>query len=399
VTDDPSSVIRISDVDIVFGRPKDTKAALELLDAGMDRELILSNTNAVIGVAGMNLTVYSGEVCVLMGRSGSGKSTILRAINGLNRTTRGSILVRYNGQMINVTRCNQMVMKKLRQRHVAMVFQQVALFPWRTVRENVGFGLEIAGVSADKRQKIVDEKLELVGLSGWGDKLATELSGGMQQRVGLSRALATDADILLMDEPFSSLDPLMRSKLQDELLELQSKLHKTVLFVSHDLDEALKIGSHIAVMEGGRISQYGTPEEVVISPANDYIRDFVAHVNPLSVLSAYNVMRDVRDLKPAGEGWRWLEDSQDTRLKLDVEGRVVACESHGKPVETISCDAWGRTDVASCNLIFLANVDLPLRCVVMFMHCNPASVGVVDENNRLVGAIGVRDIMRSVLGR
>ena len=193
-----------------------------------------------------------------MGLSGSGKSTVLRAINRLNTVARGTVTVEHEGRMIDVAKCDDRTLRELRTRAVAMVFQQFALLPWRTVRENVGFGLEVRGTPAAERRRIVDEKLALVGLSNWAEKYSDELSGGMQQRVGLARAFATDAPILLMDEPFSALDPLIRDKLQDELLDLQEKLRKTIVFVSHDLDEALKLGNRIAILEGGRIVQMGT---------------------------------------------------------------------------------------------------------------------------------------------
>ena len=218
-------------------------------------------------------------------------------------------------------------MRRLRQKQVAMVFQQFGLLPWRTVEENVGLGLELAGVPEAERKERVDKQLELVHLDQWSKKYAHELSGGMQQRVGLARAFATEAPILLMDEPFSALDPLIRTKLQDELLQLQAELKKTIIFVSHDLEEALKIGSHITIMEGGRIVQTGAPEDIVLRPANDYVRDFIANVNPLSVLTAWNVMRDRRDLE---HGERWLgvarpaqDDAlQDRRARAGGGGRA-----------------------------------------------------------------------------
>ena len=182
-----------------------------------------------------------------------------------------------------------------------MVFQQFALLPWRTVAENVGFGLELRGMSKPERDKVVAEKLKLVNLDQWKDKYAHELSGGMQQRVGLARAFATDADILLMDEPFSALDPLIRNRLQDELLELQRTLKKTIIFVSHDLDEAMKLGTHVSIMESGRIVQYGQPEDIVLNPSNSYVADFVAHMNPLNVLSGASLMTPLAALARRGE--------------------------------------------------------------------------------------------------
>ena len=204
---------------------------------------------------------------------------------------------------------------------VAMVFQQFALLPWRTVAENAGFGLELAGVPEAERKQRVQKQLELVGLAPWAGKYAHELSGGMQQRVGLARAFATEAPILLMDEPFSALDPLIRTKLQDELLELQRQLKRTILFVSHDLDEALKIGTRIAIMEAGRIVQYGAPQEIVLNPASDYVRDFVAHMNPLNVLRAQEVMTPFASLPKVG---RERRGAGRRRADADRRGRREA---------------------------------------------------------------------------
>ncbi|NQW08989.1 MAG: choline ABC transporter ATP-binding protein [Alphaproteobacteria bacterium] len=283
------AVVRFDHVDVVFGGQ--TAAALALVDQGLTREEILDQTGAVLGVHDATIAIEEGEICVLMGLSGSGKSSLLRCANGLNQVARGRVLVRHRDREIDIAAADEATLRDLRMNRVSMVFQQFALMPWRTIRENVGLGLELRGLAKGDRDRMVDEKLALVRLDQWADKHPHELSGGMQQRVGLARALATDADILLMDEPFSALDPLIREHLQDELLELQRNLKKTIIFVSHDLDEALKIGTHIAIMEGGRISQYGTPEEIVTQPANDYVRAFVANVNPLNVLKAAALMK------------------------------------------------------------------------------------------------------------
>ena len=282
--------VDFKNVDIVFGA--DQAGSLALIDGGATRAEILEKTGNVLGCAGANLTVHEGEISVLMGLSGSGKSTLLRAVNRLNVVSRGQVLVKDGDNMVDVVTCDEATLRRLRQKQVAMVFQQFGLLPWRTVEENVGLGLELAGVPDAERKERVDKQLKLVNLDQWAKKYAHELSGGMQQRVGLARAFATEAPILLMDEPFSALDPLIRTKLQDELLQLQAELKKTIIFVSHDLEEALKIGSHITIMEGGRIVQTGAPEDIVLRPANDYVRDFIANVNPLSVLTAWNVMRD-----------------------------------------------------------------------------------------------------------
>ncbi len=276
--------VKFDKVSIVFGA--DPKAALPLMDQGRSREQIQTETGQVLGVHDCSLGVAEGEILVLMGLSGSGKSTLLRAVNGLNPVCRGAVHVCDGNGLVDVTHADPVTLRRIRLHRVAMVFQQFGLLPWRTVRENVGLGLELGGLPKAERRARVDQQLALVGLSDWAERKVGELSGGMQQRVGLARAFATEAPILLMDEPFSALDPLIRAKLQDELLELQQTLKRTIIFVSHDLDEAFKLGNRIALMEGGRIVQLGTAREIIANPADDYVADFVAHMNPLGVLTA-----------------------------------------------------------------------------------------------------------------
>jgi glycine betaine/proline transport system ATP-binding protein len=282
-------LIRFDKVSIVFGDKPD--AALALMDQGLERGEIQQQTDQVLGVHDCSLDVNEGEIAVLMGLSGSGKSTLLRAVNGLNPVASGSVMVETGDGMIDVAKADPKQLRQLRTERVSMVFQQFGLLPWRSVRDNVGLGLELCGVPARQRRDRVMAQLETVGLADWAERQVHELSGGMQQRVGLARAFATGAPILLMDEPFSALDPLIRTKLQDELCELQEKMKCTILFVSHDLEEAVKLGNKIAIMEGGRIVQTGAPEDIVLRPANDYVAEFVAHLNPLGVLRAEDVMR------------------------------------------------------------------------------------------------------------
>ncbi len=388
--------VDFKNVDIIFG--DNSKKALALADAGKSRAEILEETGAVLGCAGANLTVHEGEISVLMGLSGSGKSTLLRAVNRLNRVTRGNILVKYADGVVDVANCDEATLRNVRQKQVAMVFQQFGLLPWRTVEENVGLGLELAGVPEAERKSRVQKQLKLVNLDQWGRKYAHELSGGMQQRVGLARAFATEAPILLMDEPFSALDPLIRTKLQDELLELQARLKKTIIFVSHDLEEALKIGTHITIMEGGRIVQTGAPEDIVLRPANDYVKDFIANVNPLSVLTAWNVMRANHELETEGD-WIWLDRRKTSRFKLDKEGLVIAAERDGKPAVWASvADVDDRPEAA--GQVFWANPGTPLKTVMLAMHrSNTAPVALFDEASRFVGAIGVKDVLQAVLRR
>lgn len=282
------TMIDIKDVCIVFGAQPDL--ALPLMDQGMERPDIQTETGQILGVHNCNLQVDEGEIVVLMGLSGSGKSTLLRGVNGLNPITRGALLVNNGDHMVDLAGANDRTIRNLRRNRVSMVFQKFGLLPWRSVVENVAFGLEVSGMPAADRRARAMEELEVVGLTDWADNKLSELSGGMQQRVGLARAFATDAPILLMDEPFSALDPLIRAKLQDDLLELQAKTKRTILFVSHDLEEAIKIGNRIAIMEGGRIVQTGTPEDIILRPADDYVAEFVAHINPLPVITAMDCM-------------------------------------------------------------------------------------------------------------
>lgn len=284
-----SDAIIFGNVDIVFGdRPE---AALALIDKGSTRDEINEQTGLVLGVANASLSVNEGEILVLMGLSGSGKSTLLRAVNGLAPVVRGNVSVKTASGFVDPYRATAKALRDLRMHTVSMVFQQFGLLPRRNVADNVGFGLELSGTPEAERKRMVAEQLELVNLSAWADRKVGELSGGMQQRVGLARAFATGAPILLMDEPFSALDPLIRSRLQDELLEFQSRLKKTILFVSHDLDEAFRIGNRIAMMEGGRIIQCGTPQQIVKQPATQYVADFVQNMNPISMLTAADVMK------------------------------------------------------------------------------------------------------------
>src|SRR5246127_2658633 len=262
-----ATAVSFDHADVIFGRQ--VAQALAMLDTGEGRDTIFDKTDTLVAVHDASLFVNQGEILVLMGLSGSGKSSLLRCINGLNKVSRGKVLVRDGDSVVDVATCNEEALRRLRRNRISMVFQQFALMPWLSVRDNVGFGLEVRGLAKGERERIVDEKLKLVRLDKFADKFPYELSGGMQQRVGLARAFATDAEILLMDEPFSALDPLIRSRLQDELISLQESVHKTIIFVSHDLDEALKLGDQITIRGGARIVQPGPAEDIVLRPAND----------------------------------------------------------------------------------------------------------------------------------
>ncbi len=389
------AAVEFSHVDIVFGN--DLKRALQMLDRGSTRDEVIAATHAVPGAIDINLTVERGEICVLMGLSGSGKSTILRAINRLNTVARGSVFVEYQDRRIDVTKCDAATLRELRMRAVSMVFQQFALLPWRTVRENVGLGLELRGMKPAERAKIVEEKLALVGLTGWGDKFTHELSGGMQQRVGLARAFATDADILLMDEPFSALDPLIRDKLQDELLDLQRTLKKTIVFVSHDLDEALKLGNTIAILEGGRVVQNGTAEDILLRPADAYVAEFVKHMNPLNVLRGTSVMTPASSLRRE-DGHILIADGA-IRVRVDADERPIGATLNGREATLATTDAaTGALAGLSFDMI-VAPVDLTLRAAIALKRQTDHPILLVDQLGRLAGLCGHDEIYRGLLRR
>src|SRR5712672_3044069 len=329
-----NTAVEFRNVDILFGGKSRRGAALmqealAALDAGKTRAEISEQTGVVVGVANANLTVARGEISVLMGLSGSGKSTLLRAANGLNQVTRGQVLIQDGDTVVDIgATCDAPTLRRIRRLRIAMVFQQFGLLPWRSVRDNVGFGLELRGEPPGSRKRIIDEQLELVGLTQWAERHVSELSGGMQKRVGLARAFATNADVLLMDEPFSALDPLIRGKLQDELLALQARVKKTILFVSHDLDEALKLGDHISILQNGRIIQTGTAEDIVLAPADECVAEFVRHMNPLSVLTGGMIMQHRSSM--AGDGGNvWLDSGRRYRLSLNSSDEALGLQLDG----------------------------------------------------------------------
>jgi glycine betaine/proline transport system ATP-binding protein len=396
-----TNAVEFKDVDILFaprgGRDgrKALREAIAALDAGGTRTGIQSKYGVIVGVAGATLSVAQGEISVLMGLSGSGKSTLLRAANGLNPVTRGSVLVRDGDSAIDVANCDTLQMRRLRRERVAMVFQQFGLLPWRTVRENVGFGLELRGESTAQRRAIVDEKLELVGLTQWAERHVGELSGGMQQRVGLARAFATDADILLMDEPFSALDPLIRSKLQGELLELQARVKKTIVFVSHDLDEALRLGDRITILQNGRIIQSGTAEDIVMAPADDYVAEFVRHMNPLDVLTGGMIMQQ-RGAMSGDGSVLWLDASRRYQLILNSRDEAVDLTldgvAHG--YSHLSGDLGAATARSGVAIV---PATLSLHQIIRLRQVTGHPV-LLAEDGRILGVCGEAEIIRALAG-
>jgi glycine betaine/proline transport system ATP-binding protein len=395
------SAVEFQNVDILFARQpgrdgrKAIREALAALDAGGTRTAISEKFGVIVGVAGASLSVARGEISVLMGLSGSGKSTLLRAANGLNPVTRGHVQIADGESAIDVATCDALQMRRLRRERVAMVFQQFGLLPWRTVRENVGFGLELRGEAPSQQRRIVDEKLELVGLSQWSERYVSELSGGMQQRVGLARAFATDADILLMDEPFSALDPLIRGKLQDELLTLQERVKKTILFVSHDLDEALRLGDRITILQNGRIIQTGTAEDIVLAPADDYVAEFVRHMNPLDVLTGSMIMC-ARPKLNGQAGALWLDANGRYEMFLNARDELTHLHLDGvpHPVSLIHDEA---AVAGAAPGVAIVPGSFSLQEIIQLRQSTGHPV-LLAEEGRILGVCGEAEIIRALAG-
>jgi len=375
------TAVRLQHIDLLFGPKARQAKALALLDEGCDRDQIQQRTGVVLGVADACLDVPAGSVSVLMGLSGSGKSSLLRCINGLNPVTRGVLQVDTASGFVDVASCNRRALRDLRRSTLAMVFQQFGLLPWATVRENIGFGLSVRGENKNLIRQRVEEQLTLVGLQDWADKPIHTLSGGMQQRVGLARAFATDADILLMDEPFSALDPLIREHLQDELLALQGRLKKTILFVSHDLDEALKLGNRVSIMDGGRIVQTGTADDIIFKPNCDYVRRFVANINPLSILKAGTVMQ------PLTVDERGHLEYSPSDLKIQLErGRAIACQIGNQSVSFSDLVSTDNIHDHASSVLFVHH-STPIKKLLIRAASSSMCTVVVDDSGLPSGVV------------
>ncbi|HCM1068032.1 choline ABC transporter ATP-binding protein [Vibrio parahaemolyticus] len=383
--------ITIENLDVVFGQQQ--SQALALLDQGKSRQEIIDETGQVVGVDNVSLTVKRGEICVLMGLSGSGKSSLLRTVNGLNDISRGSLKIQDGDDMVELANCDEQTLRHLRTHRVSMVFQKFALMPWLTVLDNVAFGLEMQGIGKAERRAKAREQLEMVGLSEWESKFPHELSGGMQQRVGLARAFAMDTDILLMDEPFSALDPLIRAQLQDELILLQEKLNKTILFVSHDLDEALKIGNNIAIMESGKLIQHGKPEQIILAPETDYVADFVAHTNPLNVLKGRSLMKSSDALVREEERVLICPDKE---IWVTQESKGLSLSDSKQSLIQWVSESSNLDDVES-NSVVQVSPNISMREAIELKQRSNQPLLMV-EDNKLVGVLSDHELYDALLG-
>ncbi|SFS51867.1 quaternary amine ABC transporter ATP-binding protein [Marininema halotolerans] len=392
--------VEVRDLTKIFGRSP--SKALKLSNEGKSKEDILRETGMTVGVNHANFHVENGEIFVIMGLSGSGKSTLVRLLNRLINPTSGSILIDEE----DVAKMNADELRRLRRRKMGMVFQKFALFPHRTVRENVEYGLEIQGISRQEREQKALESLKLVGLNDYADSLPDQLSGGMQQRVGLARALANDPDILLMDEAFSALDPLIRKDMQDELLDLQSSMHKTIIFITHDLDEALRIGDRIALMKDGSIVQVGTPEEILTNPANAYVERFVEDVNLTKVLTAGTIMKRSEVLVLGKEGprvalKRMRENGTSTVMVVNRDRKflgILTAEEAKKVLE--EKEEEKALEKVLITDVVTATEDTPVSELLQQMAENQFAqpAVVVDEKGKLRGVVVRGSIFAALAG-
>ncbi|MFW5487811.1 MAG: quaternary amine ABC transporter ATP-binding protein [Desulfovibrio sp.] len=383
------ATITVQNLYKIFG--PSPERAIPLLENGRSKEDILRETKLGVGVNNVSFTAEEGEILVIMGLSGSGKSTLVRCVNRLIEPTRGSVII--NGT--DVTALPPEELRQFRQAHMGMVFQNFALFPHRSVIQNVEYGLELQGVAPDVRREAAVDALEKVGLAGWEDSLPRQLSGGMQQRVGLARALALDPDILMMDEAFSALDPLIRRDMQDELLNLQEDMKKTILFISHDLDEALKLGNRIILMKDGAVVQSGTPEEILTEPADDYVTKFVEDVDITKVLTAESVMKKTEAVaylhtdgpratlrkmrKNAISSLFVLDDNRRVAGIVTVEDCVSLLERGGKDIREIL-----RTDIRTVDS------ETPATELIEILHDLPYPLAVTNSKNGKIQGVIVR---------
>lgn len=379
------SVIEVKDLSKVFG--KRTKDALKLLDEGYSKEEILNETGCTVAVNKANFDVKEGEFFVIMGLSGSGKSTLIRLINRLIEPTEGNIFI--EGE--DISGLDKKSLLKVRREKLSMVFQSFALFPHRTILENAEFGLEIQNRDKEERRQKAQEALGMVGLGDYADQYPEQLSGGMQQRVGIARALTNDPEVLLMDEAFSALDPLIRKDMQDEMVEIQAKMKKTILFITHDLDEALRLGDRIALMKDGAIVQIGTPEEILVNPANDYVEKFVEDVDRAKVLTARHVMKRPETVNIDRHGPRVaLERMRAEGIssilvvnnKRELQGYVMtedAVEARDQDIRDLHSIL--RTDIKQVTK------DTPMNEIFPLIHNTPIPIAVTDSEDKLIGIL------------
>ncbi len=390
------TVLRANQLTKVFGpRPE---RALALLDKGCDNREILTRTQCSVAVRGVSFEIFSGELFVIMGLSGSGKSTVIRLLNRLIEPTRGS--VELDGREIRGL--DRRELREVRNQRLSMVFQHFAIFPHRSVRENVSYGLHVRRVSAKEQRERADRALEQVGLTGWEDAYPTELSGGMKQRVGIARALATDAEVMLMDEPFSALDPLTRRDMQDLLISLYREFGRTIVFVTHDLNEAMRVGQRIMIMRGGAIVQIGTGPRILSSPSNEYVSNFFADVDRTRVLTAKDIMRPksvaTRLSDVPAEVLTHLVPADAKALYVVENGMIVGLVSVDALKSASACGASRIADTISNEPYQTTSPDTPLVDLCILLRDSGIPLAVVDTEGFFLGTIYAVDLLAAIGG-
>lgn len=388
--------IEVKNLYKIFG--KNPKKVVPLLEEGMNKEEILKKTGNSVGVNNANFQVNEGEFFVIMGLSGSGKSTLLRCLNRLIEPTSGEILI--DGQ--DVLKCNEEELREIRRKKMAMVFQNFGLLPHRTVCKNVEFGLEIQGIDEKIRTEKAYKALELVGLKGYEEKMPHELSGGMQQRVGLARGLATEPEILLMDEAFSALDPLIRKDMQQEMIEIQSKMKKTIIFITHDLDEALRLGDRIAIMKDGVIEQIGTPEDILANPASEYVRKFTQDVDRTKVMTAGAIMQRTNVIISTKDGpkaaARAMEEQGISSIYVTDKERKL--QGIVKIDDAIESYKKGEKDISDIIIkeVAIAAPETSIAELLPIAKDISYPIAVVDKENKMMGIIKRSTIIAGIIG-
>jgi len=395
-TEKPPVKLSCQNVWKIFG--PDPQHALSLIKDDMTKEEVLEQTGHVIAIRDVSFDVHEGEVFVIMGLSGSGKSTIVRCLNRLIEPTKGKILV----DGTDLATMNEEELRQARRHKISMVFQHFALFPHRPVIDNVAYGLEVQGIHKAERRERALKILDMVGLKGWENNYPHELSGGMQQRVGLARALTVDPEILLMDEAFSALDPLIRRQMQDEFLNLITEVHKTIVFITHDLGEALKMGERVAIMKDGKIVQIGSPEEIVVVPADEYVEEFVRDVPRSKVVPVKNIMKEPEVTLYSWQGPKvalheMRQNDVQYAFVLDPGRRLRGVITLGEVRQAIRDGVTRLSKTVKGNALQIGP-DQPIEEVIPLAASTDNPVAVIDEDERLIGEVPRTELLLGMAG-
>lgn len=392
------SKLKIEDLTLIFGKEKEE--ALTLLKQGKTKAEILKETGCTVAVKNASFNIEKGEFFVIMGLSGSGKSSLLRCFNRLIEPTSGSVIL----NDVNITSLEDKELQNVRKKEMAMVFQNFGLLPHRTVLENVAFGLELQDIPKEQREAKAQEVIEMVSLKGYENQNTSELSGGMQQRVGLARALANDPEILLMDEAFSALDPLIRTQMQDELIDLQEKMHKTIVFITHDLDEAIRLGDRIAIMKDGEVIQIGTPEDILTNPADEYVSSFVEKVDRKSIITAASLLFEKPTVaifrKDGIEGsLRKMRSSGLTSLPAVSVDKHFLGFVYLKDILELKAKGHHTIEMAIVKDVPVAYPETTVEQMLPFIAENGRAVPIIDrETNKLLGIVAQTSLLIETTG-